>query len=141
MTSPVPPSWRSIAFSRVSDAWSCIKRGRVRSPQSRTRAELVRGIVLSGLDDAVAGPDVVQQKITVGMDVPVAERVGHGEGPPLIAVPGGAVVMTRTWQTRSRSFGTTHARLGHRRGRQLGITRRGLRPANELSEVVDIGQT
>jgi hypothetical protein len=31
--------------------------------------------------------------------------------------------------------------LGISSGRQLGITRRGFRPADELSEVVDIGQT
>jgi hypothetical protein len=31
--------------------------------------------------------------------------------------------------------------LGIGSGRQLGITRRGLRTADELSEVVDIGQT
>src|SRR5438874_10416106 len=44
-----------------------------------SRAELVRSILRPGLDDAVAGPDVVQQKITVRMDVRVAQRRGHGE--------------------------------------------------------------
>src|ERR1700731_4603774 len=48
-------------------------------PPKWSRAELVRSILRPGLDDAVAGPDVVQQKIAVGMDDLVAERCRHGE--------------------------------------------------------------
>src|ERR1700730_15679824 len=107
-----------------------------------SRTELVRSILRPGLDNAVAGPDVVQQKVTVGMDDLVAERCRHGESP---AIDHGA------GRRRRDSLAMTGIAadpleqrlpgLGIGSGRQLGITRRGLRAADELSEGVDIGQT
>src|ERR1700719_5052472 len=107
-----------------------------------SRTELVRGILRPGLDDAVAGPDVVQQKITVGMDDLVAERCRHGESPAIDHGTG--------WRRGDGLDVTDIAAdpleqrlpdLGIGSGRQVGIARRGLRAANKLSEVVDIGQT
>jgi predicted AlkP superfamily phosphohydrolase/phosphomutase len=51
-------------------------------PPEWGRPELVRGILRPGLNDAVASPDVVQQKITVGGSS-VAERRRHGESPAI----------------------------------------------------------
>src|ERR1700761_1996177 len=104
-------------------------------------AKFVGGVLRSSLDDAVAGLDVVQQKITVGMDDLVAERCRHGESP---------AVDQRAHRRRRDALDMTDTAadlleqrlpsLGICTGCQLGITWRGLRAANELSKVVDIGQ-
>ena len=49
------------------------------SPKGR-RAQFVSGILRPGLDDAVAGLDVMQQKVAKGMDDLVAERRWYREG-------------------------------------------------------------
>jgi hypothetical protein len=107
-----------------------------------TWSEFVRGILRPGLDDAVAGLDVMQQKVAKGMDDLVAERCRHGKGP---------AIDRRARRRRRDGLDMTDIAadpleqhlpgLGIRAGRQVGVTRRGLRPADELSEVVDIGQT
>ena len=105
-------------------------------------AEFVCRILRSGLDDAVAGPDVVQQKITKRMDDLVAERRWYREGPAI----------DRRARRRGRdgldmagiAADSLEQRLtgsGVCAGRQFGVARRRLRPADKLSEVVDIGQT
>src|SRR5690242_5214473 len=116
-------------------------RPRAQAPKWR-RAELVRSILRPGLDDAVAGPDVVQQKITVGMDYLVAERCRHRKGPAIDRLAGrcrrDGLDMT---DIAADPLEQCTPDLGIGSGRQLDITRRGLRPADELSEVVDISQT
>src|SRR6267378_6956500 len=97
-------------------------------PPKWDRAELVRGILRPGLDDAVAGPDVVQQKITVGMDDLIAERRWHRESP---AIDHGAGRRCRDGldmtDIAADPLEQRLPELGIRTGRQLGITRRRFR--------------
>jgi len=142
VTFSASPLWRSIALSRVSDPRSCIKRGPHTQAPKRRRAEFVRGILRPGLDDAVAGLDVMQQKIAVGMDDLVAERRRHGEN---------AAIDQRARRRRRDGLDMADiaadpleqrlAGLGIRPRRQVSVARWRLRTADELSEVVDIGQT
>src|SRR5881396_1135947 len=69
MTSPASPACRRIASLRVRLVPSCINRSRVRRPQS--------GAVLN---DAVARPDVVQQKIAERVNGLAAQGGGDDEG-------------------------------------------------------------
>src|SRR5712671_4330447 len=111
------------------------------APKCR-RAEFVRGILRPGLDDAVASLDVVQQKIAVRMDDLVAERRRHDESPAIdprarrrrrdgLDMPDIAADPLERHLSGS----------GIRPARQDGVSWRHLRAADELSEVVDIGQT
>jgi hypothetical protein len=76
------------------------------------------------------------------MDDLVAERHWYREGPAIDQ-------HARRRRRDGRNMTVTAANpleqpltgLGICAGRQFGITRRGLRPADELSEVVDIGET
>src|ERR1700730_6088906 len=116
-------------------------RPHAQAPKCR-RAKFVRGILRPGLDDAVAGLEVMQQKIAVGMDDLVAERRRHGESPAIDA---------RARRRRRDGLHMTDIAAdpleqgltgsGIRPGRQVGVAWRHLRAANELSEMVDIGQT
>src|SRR5438874_6871034 len=96
-------------------------------PPKWSRAELVRSILRPGLDDAVAGPDVVQQKIAVGMDDLVAERCRHGESSAIDHSArrrrrdGLDMTDIATDPLEQRLPG-----LGTRTGCQIGIARRGL---------------
>src|ERR1700758_1723705 len=49
-------------------------------PPRGRRPQFVSGILRPGLDDAVAGLDVMQQKVAKGMDDLVAERHWYREG-------------------------------------------------------------
>ena len=71
-------------------------RPHAQAPQWR-RAEFVRGILRPGLDNAVAGLEVMQQEIAVGRCmILLPSAAGTAKAPPLIGVPGGAVVLTWT---------------------------------------------
>src|SRR6201997_2772697 len=116
-------------------------RPRAQSPKGR-RAQFVSGILRPSLDDAVAGLDVMQQKVAKGMDDLVAQRRWYREGPAIDP-------RARRRRRDGRNMTVTAANpleqpltgLGICAGRQFGITRRGLRPADKLRKMVDIGQT
>ena len=106
------------------------------------RAQFVRSILRPGLDDAVAGLDVMQQKVAKGMDDLVAQRRWYREGPAIYQ-------HARRRRRDGRNMTVTAANpleqpltgLGVGASRQFGIARRRLRAADELSKVVDIGET
>src|SRR4029077_6124957 len=104
-------------------------------PPKWSGAELVRSILRPGLDDAVAGPDVVQQKIAVGMDDLVAERCRHGESS---AIDHGArwrrVYGLDVTEIAADLLEQCMPELGIGSGRQDGVSWRHLRAADELSE-------
>ena len=57
-------------------------RPHAQTPEGRG-AQFVSGILRPGLDDAIAGLDVVQQKVAKGMDDLVAERRWYRKGPAI----------------------------------------------------------
>ena len=116
-------------------------RPHAQSPKGR-RAEFVCGILRPGLDDAVAGLDVMQQKVAKGMDDLVAERRWYREGPAIDhrARRRGRDGLNMT-DIAADPLEQCLSGLGIGAGRQLGIARRRIRAADELSKVVDIGQT
>src|SRR5579872_4076387 len=95
VTGSASPSWRRIASVTVSDSPSCIRRLRVRTPQSGAVHPVARG---RGpvLDDAVAGADVVEQEVAERVDDLVAHGGHTVSMPPLIGVPIGDVTIVRT---------------------------------------------
>ena len=66
------------AFEREGFEVVHVARMRAEAPE-RDGAQFVSGVLRGILDDAVAGADVVEEEVAVGMDDPVAERVRHGE--------------------------------------------------------------
>jgi hypothetical protein len=116
-------------------------RPHAQSPKGRG-AQFVRGILRPGLDDAVAGLDVMQQKVAKGMDDLVAERRWYREGPAIDrrARRRGRDLLNMT-DIAADPLEQCLTGMGISTGRQFGIARRRLRAANELSKVVDIGQT
>ncbi len=55
---------------------------RTQSPE-RAGAQLVRGVRRAALDDAVAGPHVMQQEIAEGVNDLVSQSLGDSEGPAI----------------------------------------------------------
>ena len=111
-----------------------------RSPKGRG-AQFVSGILRPGLDDAVAGLDVMQQKVAEGMDDLVAERRWYREGPAIDqrARRRGRDVLN---MTDIAADPLEHCLTGPGIGAgQFGIAWWRLRAADELGKVVDIGQT
>ena len=116
-------------------------RPHAQSPKGRG-AQFVRGILRPGLDDAVAGLDVMQQKVAKGMDDLVAERRWYREGPAIDQRARGrrGDVLNMTG-IAADPLEQCLTGLGIGAGRQFGIARRRLRATDELGKVVDIGQT
>jgi len=111
------------------------------SPKGRG-AQFVSGILRPGLDDAVAGLDVMQQKVAEGMDDLVAERRWYREGPAIDqrARRRGRDVLNMT-DIAADPLEHCLTGPGIGAGRQFGIAWWRLRAADELGKVVDISQT
>ena len=104
-------------------------------------AQFVGGVLRGILDDAVAGTDVVEQEVAVGMDDFVAERIGDGERSAIDDRSGGsrddaADVAGGTADVFEHSL----ALLSRRGCGESCVSRGDLGAADELGEVVDVGE-
>ena len=115
-----------------------VARMHAESPQ-RHGAQFIGGILRRILDDAVAGFDVMEQEVAVGVNDFIAQGFRHGEcsavdnrscgrGDDGADVAGGAADLLEYVLARLSGSGCG----------ENCVARRSLRAANELSEVVDI---